>query len=161
MWRYVNWKESFWWNPILFVFVSWDDWKISSTVRYKNFPNWRPIWLVIFSGLPFSLWFCDILFGNHNLELFSFSSGLYTQGHDVTKFASMCKLKAGRLSREVTDACLQYWGGMGYTNEVLISRFFRWDCNFDPNWFMFLTFYVNFLCRDVNVMLRFVIWWEN
>ena len=27
----------------------------------------------------------------------------------------MAKLKAGRLAREVPDACLQYWGGMGYT----------------------------------------------
>ena len=29
----------------------------------------------------------------------------------------MAKLKAGRLGREVTDACLQYWGGMGYMSE--------------------------------------------
>jgi alkylation response protein AidB-like acyl-CoA dehydrogenase len=28
--------------------------------------------------------------------------------------ASMAKLKAGRLRREVSDACLQYWGGAGY-----------------------------------------------
>lgn len=50
---------------------------------------------------------------------------IYIQGNDVTKLASMCKLKAGRLSREVTDKCLQFWGGMGFTNEVLISRFYR------------------------------------
>ncbi|KAL4228621.1 hypothetical protein ACF0H5_011670 [Mactra antiquata] len=50
---------------------------------------------------------------------------LYIQGNDVTKLASMCKLKVGRLSREVTDKCLQYWGGMGFTNDVLISRFYR------------------------------------
>ena len=37
----------------------------------------------------------------------------------------MCKLKGGRLTRIVSDACLQYWGGMGYTNEVHISRAFR------------------------------------
>ncbi len=43
----------------------------------------------------------------------------------MTKFASMCKLKAGRLAREVSDACLQYWGGMGFTNEVLVSRMYR------------------------------------
>lgn len=51
--------------------------------------------------------------------------GMYIAGHDVTKLASMCKLKAGRLSRELTDSCLQYWGGMGFTNEVLVSRFYR------------------------------------
>lgn len=50
------------------------------------------------------------------------SLGLYTKGHDVTKLASMAKLKAGRLTRETTDSCLQYWGGMGYTDEVLVSR---------------------------------------
>ncbi|GBM41773.1 putative acyl-CoA dehydrogenase 6 [Araneus ventricosus] len=46
-------------------------------------------------------------------------------GQDVTKLASMVKLKAGRLTREVNDKCLQFWGGMGYTSDVLISRFFR------------------------------------
>lgn len=46
-------------------------------------------------------------------------------GQDVTFLASMGKLKAGRLSREVMDSCLQYWGGMGYTDDVLISRFYR------------------------------------
>ena len=35
-------------------------------------------------------------------------------GTDVTLLASMAKLKAGRLNREVADACLQYWGGMGF-----------------------------------------------
>ena len=30
----------------------------------------------------------------------------------------MAKLKAGRLHREVADACLQYWGGMGYTGRA-------------------------------------------
>ncbi|XP_051872851.1 probable acyl-CoA dehydrogenase 6 [Pristis pectinata] len=49
----------------------------------------------------------------------------YIQGEDVTKLASMAKLKAGRLVREVTDSCLQFWGGMGFTNEVLVSRLYR------------------------------------
>ncbi|XP_071516118.1 probable acyl-CoA dehydrogenase 6 isoform X2 [Panulirus ornatus] len=53
------------------------------------------------------------------------ASDLYVAGEDVTKLASMCKLKAGRLAREVTDSCLQFWGGMGFTNEVLVSRYFR------------------------------------
>ena len=37
--------------------------------------------------------------------------------------ASMAKLKAGRLGRELTDALLQFWGGMGFTSEVYISRY--------------------------------------
>jgi len=43
----------------------------------------------------------------------------------VTKIASMCKLKAGRLMREVADTCLQFYGGMGYMEETPISRYFR------------------------------------
>jgi citronellyl-CoA dehydrogenase len=46
-------------------------------------------------------------------------------GDDVTKLASMAKLKAGRLGRELTDACLQYWGGMGFMNETPVSRAYR------------------------------------
>ncbi|HEX2012679.1 MAG TPA: acyl-CoA dehydrogenase family protein, partial [Roseateles sp.] len=49
----------------------------------------------------------------------------YVAGQDVTKLASMAKLKCGRLSREVADSCLQYWGGMGYTRDNPISRSFR------------------------------------
>ncbi|XP_060680761.1 probable acyl-CoA dehydrogenase 6 [Hemiscyllium ocellatum] len=49
----------------------------------------------------------------------------YIQGNDTTKLASMAKLKAARLVREVTDSCLQFWGGMGFTNEVLVSRLYR------------------------------------
>ena len=37
----------------------------------------------------------------------------------------MAKLKAGRLSREVSDSCLQYWGGMGFMNETVVSRAYR------------------------------------
>jgi citronellyl-CoA dehydrogenase len=50
---------------------------------------------------------------------------LYLAGTDVTRLASMAKLKAGRLQREAADACLQYWGGMGYMNESPISRVYR------------------------------------
>ena len=49
----------------------------------------------------------------------------YISGKDVTKLASMAKLKAGRLSREVADSCLQYWGGMGFTADNPISQAFR------------------------------------
>ena len=47
----------------------------------------------------------------------------YIAGKDVTRLASMAKLKSGRLTREVADSCLQYWGGMGFTRENPISRF--------------------------------------
>jgi citronellyl-CoA dehydrogenase len=50
---------------------------------------------------------------------------LYLQGEDVTELASMAKLKAGRLLREVPDACLQYWGGMGFTWENPLARAYR------------------------------------
>lgn len=43
----------------------------------------------------------------------------------MTKLASMGKLKGGRLCRELVDSCLQYWGGMGYTSEVEVSRLYR------------------------------------
>ncbi|MEZ4361232.1 MAG: acyl-CoA dehydrogenase family protein [Kofleriaceae bacterium] len=49
----------------------------------------------------------------------------YVDGTDVTRLASMAKLKAGRLSREVTDACLQFWGGMGFTWDNIASRAYR------------------------------------
>lgn len=50
---------------------------------------------------------------------------LYISGKDVTRLASMAKLKGGRLAREVADSCLQFWGGMGYMWESKVSRFFR------------------------------------
>ena len=50
---------------------------------------------------------------------------LYVSGKDVTRLASMAKLKAGRLGREVADSCLQYWGGMGFMWEAKISRLYR------------------------------------
>ena len=49
----------------------------------------------------------------------------YMAGKDVTEWASMAKLKAGRLLREVPDACLQYWGGMGFTWDNPVSRRYR------------------------------------
>ena len=50
---------------------------------------------------------------------------LYVSGKDVTRLASMAKLKCGRVSREVADACLQYWGGMGYTADNPIAQSYR------------------------------------
>ena len=49
----------------------------------------------------------------------------HIDGEDATKLASMAKLKLGRLWRELTDACLQYWGGMGFTWDNPVSRAYR------------------------------------
>ncbi len=49
----------------------------------------------------------------------------YVAGQDVTRLASMAKLKCGRLIREVADSCLQYWGGMGFTWDNPVARAYR------------------------------------
>jgi len=49
----------------------------------------------------------------------------YVAGQDVTRLASMAKLKCGRLARELADSCLQYWGGMGFTADNPVSQFYR------------------------------------
>lgn len=49
----------------------------------------------------------------------------YVSGADVTRLATIAKLKAGRLGREITDSCLQFWGGMGYMWETPVSRAWR------------------------------------
>jgi citronellyl-CoA dehydrogenase len=49
----------------------------------------------------------------------------YVDGMEVTRLASLAKLKAARLAREVADSCLQYWGGMGYMWDTPVSRAFR------------------------------------
>ncbi|MDX5299921.1 MAG: acyl-CoA/acyl-ACP dehydrogenase, partial [Gammaproteobacteria bacterium] len=49
----------------------------------------------------------------------------HIRGEDITRLASMAKLKAGRLSREVTDSCLQYWGGMGFMWDNPLARAYR------------------------------------
>ncbi|HEX2463550.1 MAG TPA: acyl-CoA dehydrogenase family protein [Thermoanaerobaculia bacterium] len=50
---------------------------------------------------------------------------LYVAGKDVTRLASMAKLKVGRLLREVADSCLQYWGGQGFMWESRPARLYR------------------------------------
>ena len=50
---------------------------------------------------------------------------LYVGEQDVLQLASMAKLKSGRLTREVADICLQFWGGMGFTWENRVSRLYR------------------------------------
>ena len=50
---------------------------------------------------------------------------VFKSSDELLKLASMCKLKAGRIAREVTDACLQYWGGMGFMWESSVARSYR------------------------------------
>ncbi len=49
----------------------------------------------------------------------------YIAGQDTTRFATIAKLKAGRLHREIADTCLQFHGGFGYMEESWVSRYFR------------------------------------
>ena len=53
------------------------------------------------------------------------ATAMYVHGEDVTQLASMGKLKTGRLIREVSDSCLQFWGGMGFTAENVASQAYR------------------------------------
>lgn len=46
-------------------------------------------------------------------------------GEDMTREASMAKLKAGRLNRIAADTCIQFHGGMGYVEEYPMARFYR------------------------------------
>ncbi len=46
-------------------------------------------------------------------------------GRDTTKEISMGKLIAGDILSRVTDGCLQMYGGMGFMNEMPVSRAYR------------------------------------
>jgi citronellyl-CoA dehydrogenase len=47
------------------------------------------------------------------------------RGEDATRFATIGKLTAGRLARNVADTCLQFHGGAGYMEDVWTARYFR------------------------------------
>jgi citronellyl-CoA dehydrogenase len=49
----------------------------------------------------------------------------YLRGEDTSRFATIAKLKAGRLERDVADTCLQFHGGVGYLEETWTAGFFR------------------------------------
>ena len=46
-------------------------------------------------------------------------------GKDITREATMAKVKVGPLLRRVIDTCLQFHGGMGYMEETWTARAFR------------------------------------
>jgi len=49
----------------------------------------------------------------------------FMAGRDTTRFATIAKIKAGKLSREVADWCLQFHGGIGYMEDTWTARFMR------------------------------------
>jgi citronellyl-CoA dehydrogenase len=61
------------------------------------------------------------LLRSHNLQ----TCEALMAGDDVTRMATVAKLKAGRLVREVADWCLQFHGGMGYLEETWTARMLR------------------------------------
>lgn len=58
-------------------------------------------------------------------SLFYEAAAKFQDGQDVTYLASILKYKAGQLCRQVPDTCLQFFGGLGYSAEMPISRAFR------------------------------------
>jgi citronellyl-CoA dehydrogenase len=46
-------------------------------------------------------------------------------GQDITRHATVAKLKAARLARRMADSAVQFHGGMGYVEELWPARFFR------------------------------------
>jgi len=49
----------------------------------------------------------------------------YVGGEDPTMLASFAKLKAGQLARQIPSDCLQFWGGMGFMWDNIVSRMYR------------------------------------
>ena len=49
----------------------------------------------------------------------------YLRGEDITREATVAKLKAARLARRMADLAVQFHGGMGYVEENWTARFFR------------------------------------
>ncbi|WP_037915837.1 acyl-CoA dehydrogenase family protein [Actinacidiphila yeochonensis] len=49
----------------------------------------------------------------------------YIRGEEAIRFATIGKLEAGRLAREISATCLQLHGGMGYMEEMWTARYFR------------------------------------
>jgi citronellyl-CoA dehydrogenase len=61
------------------------------------------------------------LLGRYNYAV----ADAFVTGEDITRMATIAKLKAGRLVRQVGDWCLQVHGGIGFIEETWTARFFR------------------------------------
>lgn len=53
------------------------------------------------------------------------TAAAHGRGEDPTRLATIAKLKAGRLTREVADWAMQFHGGIGYMEETWTARFLR------------------------------------
>ncbi len=49
----------------------------------------------------------------------------FMDGHDITRHATVAKLRSARLARRMADAAVQFHGGMGYVEENWPARFYR------------------------------------
>ena len=49
----------------------------------------------------------------------------YLDGQDITRHATVAKLRSARLARRMADAAVQFHGGMGFVEENWTARFFR------------------------------------
>jgi acyl-CoA dehydrogenase len=58
-------------------------------------------------------------------QLVYHTTWLYSQGEFAVKEATMCKLKASELQKQVVDECLQMFGGYGYMEDYPIAQFYR------------------------------------
>lgn len=57
-----------------------------------------------------------------------------SEGKDVSKLAPMAKLFMGQAYRDVTAACQQVWGGVGFTIEYDIQLYFRRAKQLQMSW---------------------------
>lgn len=58
----------------------------------------------------------------------------HSEGKDVSKLAPMAKLFMGQAYRDVTAACQQVWGGVGFTIEYDIQLYFRRAKQLQMSW---------------------------
>jgi len=49
----------------------------------------------------------------------------FQQGEDITRHATVAKLRSARLARRMADLAVQYHGGMGYVEDNWPARFYR------------------------------------
>ena len=77
-----------------------------------------------FQGIQFKL--ADMAVAVENSRLITYKAAwLYDQGREFAKEAAMAKLYASDTAMHVASEAVQVHGGYGYTDEYVVSRFFR------------------------------------